>query len=381
MAYELFTDEHHLWRQSLRDFVNREIVPNVEAWEEAEALDPYLFKKLGKMGYLGISYPSEYGGGNKDIIFEIILCEEVSRATSGGLAASIMVHTTMAMGLINTLGSHEQKLKYLVPAIKGERIGAFAITEPNAGSDIANIQTYARQESGDYLINGTKTYITNGTIADQFTLAAKTDRSAGYKGISVFVIEKGTPGFEVSRKLKKMGQHTGQTAELALNDVRVPKENLLGIDGKGFYGIMKVMDRDRIVSSSMAAVRGEIVLQHAVSFAKSWLAFGKPIADHQAVRHRLAEMATEIEAARQLTYYGAGKYIEGKDCRKESAMAKWYGAEMNSKVCLQALQLHRDIGCIAGNPIERIFRDARLAPFGGGTTEIMKEIIAKIMDL
>ena len=380
MAYELFNDEHYSWRQSVRDFVNKEIVPNVEAWEEAQEFDPGLFKKLGKEGFLGISFPSEYGGGGKDFIFEMILCEELSRGTSGGLAASIMVHTTMATQLIYALGSHEQKVKYLVPAIRGDRIGAFAITEPNAGSDIANIQTFARRDGGDYVINGTKMYITNGTIADQISLAAKTDRSAGYRGISTFIIERGIPGFEVVQKLKKMGHHTGETAEIALKDVRVPRENLLGEEGKGFYGLMKVMERDRIVSAAISAARAEIVLQLTVSFAKSRHAFGKPIANYQAVGHKLAEMATEIELTRQLTYYGAAKYNAGKDCRKESAMAKWYGAEMNNRICLQALQIHRDLGCVKGNPIERIFRDARLGSFGGGTTEIMKEIIVKLMD-
>ena len=381
MAYELFNDEHHLWRHSMRDFVNKEIVPNVEAWEEAEEFDPELFKKLGEMGYLGIAFPLEYGGGNKDFIFEMILCEELSRAGSSGLAASIMVHITMATQLINVLGNHEQKIKYLIPAIKGERIGAFAITEPNAGSDIGNIQTFACPDRGDYVINGTKMYITNGTIANQISLAAKTDRSAGYKGISIFIIERGVPGFEVVQKLKKMGHHTGQTAELAFKDVRVPRENLLGDEGKGFYGIMKVMERDRIISAAMSAVRAEKVLQLTISFSKSQHAFGKAIANYQAVGHKLAEMATEIELTRQLAYYSAAKYNEGKDCRKETAMAKWYGAEMNNRICLQALQIHRDLGCVKGYPIERIFRDARLGSFGGGTTEIMKEIIVKLMDL
>jgi len=381
MAYELFNDEHHSWRRSFRDFVNKEIVPNVDAWEEAEAFDPGIFKKLGEMGYLGISFPSEYGGGNKGFIFEMILCEELSRSTLSGLATSIMVHITMATQLLNALGNHEQKVKYLIPAIKGERIGAFAITEPNAGSDIANIDTFARRDGGDYVINGTKMYITNGTIADQISLAAKTDRSAGYKGISTFIIESAVPGFEVVQKLKKMGHHTGQTAEIALKDVRVPRQNLLGEEGKGFYGLMKVMERDRIISAAMSAARAETVLQLTVSFAKSRHAFGKPIANYQAVGHKLAEMATEIELTRQLTYHGAAKYNEGKDCRKESAMAKWYGAEMNNRICLQALQIHRDLGCMKGYPIERIFRDSRLGSFGGGTTEIMKEIIVKLMGL
>jgi len=381
MAYELFNEEHHLLRQSIRSFVNTEIVPNIEAWEEDEGFDPGIFKKLGKLGYLGIPYPSEYGGGNKDLMSEMVFVEEIARAGSGGLTASIMVHITMATALINTLGSHEQKVKYLVPAIKGERIGAFAITEPNAGSDIANIQTFARKDGGDYVINGTKMYITNGAIADQISLAAKTDRSAGHRGISIFIIEKGMPGFEVMRKLKKMGQHPAGTSELALKDVRVPRENLLGEEGKGFYTIMKVMERDRIISGAMATVRAETALQLTISFAKSKMAFGKPIASYQAVAHKLVEMATEIELTRQLTYYCAAKYNEGKDCRKQIAMVKWYAAEMNNRVCLQALQIHQDLGCTKGYPIERIFRDSRVGTFVGGATEIMKELVAKLMEL
>lgn len=218
MAYDLFNEEHLLLRQEIRKFVDKEIIPNVEKWEENEAYDTGIFKKMGELGYLGLRYPEEYGGRNKDLISELLFTEEIARAGSGGLTASIMVHTTMATPLIDSLGSHEQKLKYLVPAIKGEKIGAIGISEPNAGSDIAGIQTFARGDGEDYVINGTKLYITSGTFADRITLAAKTDLSAGHKGISLFIIEKGMPGFE-AMKLKKMGQHTAGTAELSLKDV------------------------------------------------------------------------------------------------------------------------------------------------------------------
>lgn len=381
MAYELFNDEHNTLRNEIRSFVKTEITPHIEAWEADEAFDLGIFRKLGKLGYLGIPFPSEYGGGSKDVISEMVFVEEIARAGSGGLTASIMVHTTMATPLINALGSHEQKVKYLVPAIKGERIGAIGITEPNAGSDIAGIQTFARRDRENYIINGTKMYITNGAIADQICLVAKTDRSAGHRGISLFIIEKGMPGFEVMRKLKKMGQHTAGTAELALKDVCVPNENLLGEEGKGFYGIMKMMERDRVMAAAMATVRAETALQLTISFSKSKMAFGKTIAKNQAVAHKLVEMATEIELTRQLTYYCAAKYNEGKDCRKQIAMVKWYAAEMNNRICLQALQIHQDLGCTKGYPIERIFRDSRVGTFVGGTTEIMKEVAVKLLEL
>jgi acyl-CoA dehydrogenase len=380
MAYDLFNEEHLLLRQEIRKFVDKEIIPNVEKWEENEAYDTGIFKKMGELGYLGLRYPSEYGGVNKDIISELLFTEEIARAGSGGLTASIMVHTTMATPLIDSLGSHEQKLKYLVPAIKGEKIGAIGISEPNAGSDIAGIQTFARGDGEDYVINGTKLYITSGTFADQITLAAKTDPSAGHKGISLFIIEKGMPGFE-SMKLKKMGQHPAGTAELSLKDVRVPRENLLGEEGKGFYAIMKMMERDRIISAAMATTRAQIALDHTISFAKSNVAYSKPIAHSQAVAHKLVEMATEIEATRQLTYYCTARYNEGKDCRKEIAMVKWFAAEMNNRVCYQAIQICRDFGYRKGALIERIVRDSRVGTILGGSTEIMKEIVARLMEL
>lgn len=380
MAYDLFNEEHILLRQEIRGFVDKEIRPNIDKWEREESYDTGIFRKMGELGYLGLRYPTEYGGSNKDIISELIFTEEIARAESGGLTASIMVHVTMATALINSLGTHEQKLKYLVPAIKGEKKGAIGITEPNAGSDMAGIQTYARRDGEDYVINGTKLYITSGTFADQITLAAKTNLSAGHKGISLFIIEKEMPGFEAI-KLKKMGQHPAGTAELVLNDVRVPRQNLLGEEGKGFYAIMKMMDRDRIVSAAMATTRAESALNYTISFAKSHLSNGKPIARAQAVAHKLAEMATEIEVTRQFTYYCAARYNEGKDCRKEIAMLKWFAAEMNTRVCHQATQIHGDFGYERGLPIERIVRDSRGGTILGGTTEIMKEIVIGHMDL
>lgn len=380
MAYDLFSEEHVLLRQDIRRFVEREILPNIEKWEEDAAYDTGIFRKMGELGYLGLRYPSEYGGGDKDIISELLFTEEIARAGSGGLTASIMVHITMGTALIHGLGTEAQKLKYLVPAIKGEKIGAIGISEPNAGSDIAGIETFARRDGADYVISGTKLYITSGTFADQITLAAKTDLSAGHKGISLFIIEKGMPGFE-AMKLKKLGQHPAGTAELVLKDVRVPRENLLGEEGKGFYAIMKMMDRDRIISAAMATTRAQTALDQAILFAKSHMAYGKPISKSQAVAHKLVEMATEIEAARQLTYYCTARYNEGKDCRKEIAMVKWFAAEMNTRVCYQAIQIHRDLGYQKGALIERLVRDSRAGTILGGTTEIMKEIVAGLMDL
>lgn len=383
MAYELFNDEHHLWRQSIRSFMDKEIVPNVEAWEEAETFDLDIFKKLGELGYLGLRFPLEYGGGNKELLDELIFIEEVQRACPAGMCASIHVHCHSATELINDLGSHEQKVKYLVPAIKGEKICAMAITEPNAGSDVAKIETFARRDGGDYIISGEKTYITNGTIADQVTLVATTDPSAGHKGISIFMIEKGMAGFEVAKNLKKMGHHTGHTAELVFRDVRVPKKNLLGEEGKGFYAIAKTLHNGRMLGAAIAVVRAESALDVAVSYAKSRKAFGKRVADSQAVRHKLVEMATEIECARQLTYYCYAKANEGKakDCAKEIAMAKWYAVEVNNRVCVKALQILRDIGCTKAYPVERILRDSRAGSFTGGSIEIMKELIARHMQL
>jgi alkylation response protein AidB-like acyl-CoA dehydrogenase len=381
MAYELFKEKHHLFRKSVRQFVEREIIPHIETWEKNCAFDLEIFKKLGERGYLGLPYPSEYGGGDKDIIYELIFVEEIARAGSGGVTQSIMTQTTLGTPLLNSLGTHDQKIKYLMPALKGEKITAWAITEPDAGSDIAGIRTSAHRDGEHYVINGTKVFITSGAIADQITLAAKTDMSAGHRGISIFIIERDMPGFEVVKKLKKMGNHPAGTAELLFQEVRVPRENLLGEEGKGFYGIMEVMDRDRILGAAMAAVRAQTALDLSLSFARSTKLAEKSISKHQAIAHKLVEMSTEIELTRQLIYYCAAKHNEGKDCRKEISMVKWYSGEMNNRVCLHALQIHKNLGCIMGYPMERVFRDSRAGTIAGGSTEIMKEVVSRYLEL
>lgn len=381
MNYQLFSEDHEIFRRTVRKFVENEITPYGDEWEEKEEIPRELFKKMGELGFLGIQYPEKYGGSALDFIYVVVFVEELARSGVGGVRSSVGVHSLMATPPLDILGTEEQKQKYLIPAIKGEMIGALGISEPNAGSDVAGIQTFAVKDGDDYVINGSKIFITNGSFADFVTLAAKTSREKGHKGISLFILDTKTPGFSVGRKLKKMGLHCSGTAELVIEDVRLPKNCLLGEEGRGFYGIMKNFEEERLVAAISNVSAAQFNFELALQYAKERVAFGKPIGKYQVISHKLVDMATEIEATRQLVYYACAKFTQGIPAQKEIAMAKYLSAEMGNRVVYSATQIFGGYGYMKEYPIERSYRDARVATIAGGTTEIMKEIVVKQLGL
>jgi acyl-CoA dehydrogenase len=376
----IYQPVHEDFRKSLREYVERELAPHADAWEEAEEFPREVFERMGDLGFLGMQYPEECGGGD-DILAEAVLHEELSRCGSIGLACSVGAHIGIAMPQISKFGTEGQKEKYLKTGILGTSMGALGITEPEAGSDVAGIKTYAVKDGGDWVINGSKTFITNGVRCDWVVLAVKTDRDKGYAGISQFVVEKSAPGFEVSRKLKKLGWKASDTGELAFMDCRVPGDALLGELNRGFHQIMANFAWERLITALGSLGTAQFVLEKAMQYAKERQAFGRPIAKFQVISHQLADMATDLEAARHLTYHALGLYMEGGNPIREVSMAKLYSCDMVCRMADQALQIYGGYGYMEEYPIARIYRDVRVLPIGGGTREIMKEIIVKSMGL
>ncbi len=376
----LFQPVHEDFRRSLREFIEKELTPHADEWEEAEDFPYEYFQKMGGLGFLGMQYPEEYGGDN-DILAEAVFHEEMPRCGSGGVAAALGAHIAIAMPQINRFGTPEQKEKYLVPGIKGESIGALGITEPGGGSDVAGITTYAVRDGSDWVINGSKTFITNGVKCDWVVVAAKTDRDKGYGGISQFVVDRGTPGFETSKRLKKLGWKASDTGELSFIDCRVPADALLGEENKGFFQIMANFAWERLTLALGSVSGAQLLLDGTIEYAKERRAFGQPISKFQVIAHYFAEMATRIEAARRLTYHALELYVQGQNPIREVAMAKLYACDVACEVSDQCLQIFGGYGYMDEYPVSRSFRDMRLGPIGGGTREIMREIISKTMGL
>jgi acyl-CoA dehydrogenase len=376
-----FTDEHESLRESLRSFIERELRPHALEWEEAREFPRELFTRMGELGFLGLKYPEEYGGQGGDYLHDAVFAEEMARCGSGGVAAGIGGHVGIATPPIYKFGTEEQKRRWLVPAIKGERIAALAITEPGAGSDVAGIKTFARREDGEYVVNGSKTFITNGVRGDVFVTAVKTTQEGGHHGLSFLVIERELEGFAVSRKLEKLGWHASDTGELSFTDVRVPAENLLGEENQGFYLIMANFQWERLLMALGAVGGMQATFERTLAYAKEREAFGRPIGHFQALRHKLAEMATLIEAARDYTYNALRLYVEGHDPLKEVTIAKLFACDAAVKVSDEAVQIHGGYGYMREYDVERALRDSRLGPIGGGTREIMKEILVKQLGL
>jgi acyl-CoA dehydrogenase len=377
MAHWLFKEEHEILRKSIRRFVQQEITPYVEEWEEKGEVPIAIFRRLGELGLLGMKYDEKYGGSGEDYIADAVFVEELARCGSGGVQAAIGAHVHLATPLIYKFGNEEQKKRFLVPAIKGEKIGALGITEPNAGSDVASIATAAVLEGDYYVVNGSKIFITNGVQADFVVLAVKTNPRDGHKGISLLVVEKGTPGFTVGKKLDKLGWRASDTGELIFENCRVPKENLLGEENRGFYYIMQNFQWERLVLALGAVSAAELALEKALQYARQRVQFGKPIGKFQVIRHKLVDMATAIETARYLTYHALSKFVRGEDAVTEICMAKIVACEAHNRVADEALQIYGGYGYMMEFPVQRYWRDARIGTIGGGTTEIMKEIIAK----
>ena len=376
-----FSPEHDELRTSIRSFVEAELAPHAEEWETAHDFPDWVFKRMGDLGLLGLTYPEELGGGGGDYLCNIVLAEEMTRCNSGGVTMAVAVQTDMAVPPVYKFGTDEQKQRYLVPAIKGEKIFCLGITEPNAGSDVEGIETTATKVDGGWVINGRKIFITNGRRAHAMTLVAKTDRSQSHRGISLFIVDTDSEGFEVTRTLDKVGMHTSDTAEIALTDVFVPDDALLGNEGEGFYNISWELQGERLIGAAGAIAGAHRMFEAALGYAKQRETFGKPIGKHQTVRHTLASMATEIEAARQLVYEAAWKVASGEYPVREISMAKLITGEVAWNVADRALQIFGGYGYAMEFPIQRAWRDSRLIRIGGGTDEVMREVIGRMEGL
>jgi alkylation response protein AidB-like acyl-CoA dehydrogenase len=372
----IFTDEHEALRESLSNFCRKELAPHSEEWER-DGFPDWVFKRMGELGFLGIYFPEEYGGQGGDYFMSIVRGEAMANANNGGLAMGVAVHTDMATPPILKFGSEDLKQRYLVPAIQGEKISSLGISEPGAGSDVAGIRTRAVRDGDEYVINGSKTFITNGARADFIVLVTKTDPDAGYDGFSLFVVDKDTPGFHVSKKLEKLGMHSSDTAELSFEDVRVPAENLIGEEGKGFYHIMWELQGERLIGAAGAVAGAQRVFDLTLEYAKERHAFGRPIGRFQAIRHKFAEMSTKIEAARQMVYTTAWRIENGEYPVREISMAKLYASRIACEVCDECIQIHGGYGYMKEYHVERAWRDMRLNRIGAGTDEIMLEVIGR----
>src|SRR4051794_20414663 len=373
----IFNDHHEQLRESIHSFVVKELAPHAEEWEETTFPDS-VFRRMGELGLLGLSYPEEYGGQGGDYFCNLVLAEEMVHARSGGLGMGIAVHTDMATPPVFLFGTEEQKQRYLVPSIKGEKISCLGITEPDAGSDVSGIKTRAvREDGGDWLINGSKTYITNGHRADYIVLVTKTDADAGYDGFTLFVVPMDAPGVVREQRLRKLGMHASDTALLAFQDVRVPDSAVLGQVGKGFYNIMWELQGERLIGAAGCVAGAQLAFEQTLEYAMERKAFGRSIGRFQAIRHKFADMATEIEAARQLTYTTAWRFANGEYPVREISMAKLYASRMLCEVADECLQIHGGAGYMVEYGIERVWRDARLNRIGAGTDEVMLDVIGK----
>ena len=378
MERGLFREEHDRFRKIVRSFVEAEIVPHVDEWEEAGRIPRALFRRLGELGFLGIEFPEEYGGAGADFPTSVVLAEELARGRSGGVAFSIVVHTDMSSPWLLRYGTGEQKRRYLPSIARGEAVCALAITEPGAGSDMARLATRARHDGEHWVITGAKTFITNGVYGDLYFVAARTrDDGPPHRGLSQFLVERGTPGLIVSRTLDKTGMRASDTAELTLDEVRVPAGHLLGDEGRGFYQLASGLQRERLMAALLCVSASGRALEDCQTYLRQRHAFGRPLAEMQVLRHRMADMATRIEAARSLTYHAAALFTEGGACEREVSMAKLFATEMANAVALEAVQLHGGYGYMREFPVERFARDYRLWTIASGTSEMMREIIAK----
>ncbi len=373
-----FSDELNMLRDQIRRFVDNEIVPNGEAWEEAGKVPREVFTEMGKLGLLGMRYAEEYGGSGLDTMASVVLAEELGRCTFGGFSADILVHTDMASPHLANVGTPEQLARWMPDITSGEKVCAVAVTEAGAGSDVAGMRTRAVQDGDDWIINGTKMFITNGVYGDIFFVAAKTDLEAkGSRGVTIFTIEAGTPGFSVGKKLNKTGWLCSDTAELIFDNVRVPSANILGEVNKGFYAIMKNFQNERTVLGAMAMAEAEKAIELTLEYVKQRPAFGGVLWDKQAIRQKLAERSAQVEAGKQLVYSAAWKDAQGLDCVKEVSMVKAYCGDLVNKVLYDCVQFHGGMGYMRETPVERMSRDARIQSIGGGATEVMLEEIAK----
>ena len=378
MNSNYFTEEHQAFRESLKDFLQKEVVPHIEKWEKTGTIERFIWEKFGEMGYFGIAYPEAYGGLNLDLFYTVIFLEELQKIKSSGFAAAMWAHGYLAMTHLNAEGDERIKQDYLVPSIAGKKIGALCISEPFGGSDVAGMRTNAVKQGDKYIINGSKTFITNGVYADYYIVAAKTNPELGNKGISIFLMDTGLKGISAV-KLDKLGWRASDTAEIAFDNVEIPAENLMGEEGKGFPYIMQHFALERLIMAINAHARAEYAIDYTIDYMSHREAFGKKISKFQALRHTLVEHATEVEHCKVFNYAAVARLDKGEYVVKEATMAKLKSTKVADDTIYSCLQMLGGYGYMEEYPLARLFRDSRLGPIGGGTSEILKEILGKMI--
>ncbi|MFT6935616.1 MAG: acyl-CoA dehydrogenase [Maribacter sp.] len=373
-----FTEEHQLFRESLKDFLQKEVVPHIEKWEETGTIDKFIWPKFGEMGFFGLATAEEDGGLDLDLFYTIVLLEELQKINSGGFAAAIWAHVYLAMTHLNKNGNAYQKDTYLKPSVNGDLVGCLGVSEPFGGSDVAGMRTTAIKLGDNYIVNGSKTFITNGVYADYVILAAKTNPEMGNKGISILIVDLKSDGVSAN-KLNKLGWKASDTAELAFDNVVVPASNLMGAEGSGFTFIMEAFALERLIMGVNAHARAEYALDYALNYMAERETFGKTIDQYQALRHRFVDLYADMEMCRQYNYYVVDGMNKGEYMVKEATISKLKSTKMADEVIYSCLQFLGGYGYMEDYPMARMFRDSRLGPIGGGTSEILREIIAKII--
>lgn len=374
-----FTPEHEMFRQSVRRFVEQELNPHVDEWEEAGVWPAHdVLRKMGDLGFLGLTYPEEYGGQGLDFWYTVVFCEELSQTNCSGVPMGITVHTDMCTPALAEYGSDDLRKRFLEPSLRGEFVGCIGVTEPDAGSDVAAIRTRAVADGDDWIITGRKLYITNGTQADWACLLARTSDERGYRGMSLIITPTNAPGFTVSRKLRKLGNLSSDTAELALDEVRVPRANTIGPEGMGFMLQMQQFQRERLVGAILTYGSMERVVRRTIDYTRQRRAFGAPLIDNQVIHFRMAELLTEIEALKALCYIAVEAMLDGQDITRLASMAKLKAGRLSREVTDSCIQYYGGMGYMEETPISRAYRDARLLSIGGGADEVMLGIIAKL---
>jgi len=373
-----FTEEHRLFRESLKEFLKKEVSPHIEKWEETGTIDRFIWEKFGEMGYFGLATPEADGGLELDLFYTVILLEELQKINSGGFAAAIWAHVYLAMTHLNKNANEKLRKVYLEPSVAGEKIGCLGVSEPFGGSDVAGMRTTATKNGDTYILNGSKTFITNGVYCDYMIIAAKTDPSAGNKGISIFVVDRNSKGVSAN-KLNKLGWRASDTAELAFDNVEVAASNMLGEEHKGFTYIMEAFSLERLIMGINAHARAEYAIEYALQYMSERETFGKPINQYQALRHRIVDLYADMDMCRQYNYAVTHSLDKGEYVVKEATISKLRSTKMADEVAYECLQFLGGYGYIEDYPMARLLRDSRLGPIGGGTSEILKEIIAKIV--
>lgn len=373
-----FTEQHELFRKSLQDFLQKEVVPHIEKWEKTGTIERFIWKKFGDMGFFGIAYPEAYGGLNLDLFYTVVLLEELQKIKSAGFAAAIWAHAYLAMTHLNAGGDERIKQDYLAPSISGDKIGAMCISEPFGGSDVAGMRTNAVKNGNKYIINGSKTFITNGVYADYYIVAAKTSPDQGNKGISIFLVDTNLKGVSAT-KLDKLGWRASDTAEIAFDNVEIPEENLMGEEGKGFPYIMQHFALERLIMAVNAHASAEYALDYTIDYMSQREAFGTTINKFQALRHTMVEHATEVEHCKIFNYAAVARLDKGEYVVKEATMAKLKSTKVADDAIYSCLQMLGGYGYMEEYPLARLLRDSRLGPIGGGTSEILREILSKMI--